>query len=615
MHWPASGRRSDRTVAVRAAVNGASALLALAATLLALALLPATALGHAELVQTAPERGARLERSPEQVSFRFNEPVEASFGAVQVYDSEGKRVGDGELVRPGDRSDTVGTALVAGLPDGTYTATYRVVSADSHPISGGLVFVVGDGAATALTVSDLLADGEAGSVTKVGFGVVRAVAYGAMAVVLGGLLFLLVVWTAVLRTGADASGRWRDASAAFSRRSRTVLAWGVAAGALSSVLGLAFQGAIAGGTPVWDALDPKVLDEVLDTRFGTLWGLRALLWLVLGLVVLWPRPAVRVPALASARLGADGAAVGPPANVAALGVVAVLALAIALTAGLSGHAGVTDPTWLLLPADALHVLAMSAWSGCLLMLLVAVPAATRRLEPAARTRVLAGALARVSPIALASVLVLLATGSGQSIAHLSAVSDLWETGFGRAIAVKATLFLALCSLGAHHRRRGIPRLKALATAGEPTARAGVTVRTALRSEIALFAGVLAATSVLVASSPAAAGPSVASERATLGPAQLELTMEPLQVGPNELHLYLFDRSDGTQWTRVEEIEAALRLPDREIGPLPVDLRKAGSGHYVATRADVGVAGDWELRLKLRVSDFDVYTTTLPVEIR
>jgi copper transport protein len=228
--------------------------------LLAVLALPAAALGHAELLESSPGRGEQLEQAPRQVTFRFSETVEASFGGVQVFDGEGRRVDDGKLVRPGGRADTVGTNLESGLPDGTYTATYRVISADSHPISGGVVFTVGDsGGEAAVAVSDLLDQGEAGPVTEVGFGFVRGLSYAAMALALGGLLFLLAVWAPALRGLADASPAWADASAAFGRRAHTILAAALATGVVTSLLGILFQGAVAGGTSLWSAFDPGTI--------------------------------------------------------------------------------------------------------------------------------------------------------------------------------------------------------------------------------------------------------------------------------------------------------------------------------------------------------------------
>ena len=68
---------------------------------------------------------------------------------------------------PGRRDEEIAVALPDDLPDGSYTATYRVVSADSHPVSGGFVFAVGEGsAAPAASVSELVDDEQASAATK-----------------------------------------------------------------------------------------------------------------------------------------------------------------------------------------------------------------------------------------------------------------------------------------------------------------------------------------------------------------------------------------------------------------------------------------------------------------
>ena len=89
---------------------------------------------------TSPARGAVLRRQPRAVVFRFGESVEGNFGAVRVFDAKGRRVDDNKVVHPGGRGSEVAVGLQPHLKDGTYTATYRVISADSHPVSGGVVF-------------------------------------------------------------------------------------------------------------------------------------------------------------------------------------------------------------------------------------------------------------------------------------------------------------------------------------------------------------------------------------------------------------------------------------------------------------------------------------------
>ena len=132
---------------------------------------------------------------------RFDEPVEASFGALRVFDEQGREVQAGKPFRPGGDASRVAVKLRAGTRPGGFTATYRVVSADSHPVSGGFVFTVGDAGAPAKTVDELLQGSDAGPVTSTAFAVVRAVQYGAIAIGLGALVFLLWAWAPRSRTG------------------------------------------------------------------------------------------------------------------------------------------------------------------------------------------------------------------------------------------------------------------------------------------------------------------------------------------------------------------------------------------------------------------------------
>ena len=103
---------------------------------------PATALAHATVESTSPSRGAALAKEPERVVFRFSESVETQFGAVRVFDARGRRVDRGATSQPTAASAAV--RLRPGLPDGAYTATYNIVSADSHPVSGGFSFTIGE---------------------------------------------------------------------------------------------------------------------------------------------------------------------------------------------------------------------------------------------------------------------------------------------------------------------------------------------------------------------------------------------------------------------------------------------------------------------------------------
>jgi copper transport protein len=581
--------------------------LALAGLVAAVAAGPASA--HALLEATTPERGAALDAAPRQVVLRFSEPVEIQFGAVRVYDAAGAQVQEGDAFHPGGDDSAVAVRLRGGLSDGAYTTTYRVISADSHPISGGFVFGVGDGAAASgVTVGELLDDAGSGPVTSVAFAATRALQFAAIALAVGALAVLLLVWLPALVALAAPGAAWGPASDAFAARWRRLLIGAGLLGLASALVALPLQAATAGGSTFWDGLGE--VGAVLDTRFGTVWGIGALAWLAV--VVLAVARRATAPAARPATVGAAGLAV--PRSGPWLAALALPLGWLVLLPALGGHASVQEPVAVLLPANVLHVVAASAWIGGIATLVVALPAATRLLEPADRTRLLSGAVGRFSTLALVSVAALLTGGILQSLLELGAVDDLIDTAYGRAIVVKSVLVALLLCIGAWNRGRTLPALAA--RAGESPGRPGVALRRALRAEVALGVAALAATGALAGYSPSdvqATGPFSGS--ADIGPARAELTVEPALAGPNEIHIYFFERADGSQWDATKELTVEASLPERDIAPIELEPRKAGPGHYVMGGAPLAPAGDWTLEFAARVSDFDEFRTSFEVPIK
>ncbi len=574
----------------------------------------APAAAHAVLRETSPARGVTVESQPKLVYFTFSEAVEGSFGAVRVFDGDGKRVDSGDVVRPkGQKS--IGIGLEKGLPRGSYTATYRAISADGHPVSGGFVFSIGAPSATVKTVAELTSASEIGAATDIGFGIARGSTYAAIAITIGSLVFLLLVWLPALQTATGGGFEWLQASERFARRIRRLLLAALAVGVVGEAAQIVFQGATAAGTTFWGALDADVVREVLQTRFGTA-HLIACGVFAGGLVLFSARD--WVPVLRPAVVGAAGVAPPPRLGRAELALLFVLGAALAISPSLGGHASTQSPTGLLIPTDVLHVIAMSTWIGGLVTLVLVLPAATRALAATDRTRLLAAVLVRFSPLALAAVITLVATGLVQSYVHVRSLDNLIHTGFGRAVLIKMCLMVALIALGAHNRSRSLPRLRALAAGGDSPGAAGLTLRRALRAEVALLAVVLGVTAALVSYPPPvavgkAAGPFAATK--TLGPLELQLTVDPAKAGANTMHLYLTRANDGSQFDQTKELRVQMALPGKDIGPLTAKPAKAGPGHYVIPAADFPLAGDWRVNFTDRVSEFDQYETTIEVPIK
>jgi copper transport protein len=314
-------------------VRRLAALITLVAGLFGVGLFVATsAAAHAVVVSSNPADGARLAAAPSNVSVTFDESVGLGGGGyLRVVDQVGRRVDNGSATHPGGDGTKISVPMRAGLGDGTYTASYRVVSADSHPVAGAIRFVVGDGALGAGATGPQTVD----RLTSTTFDVVRWISFTGLAVLGGGWL-MFSVWPA----GRD------------DRRARALLWTGWGAATAGTLAELIVQGPYVAGLGLGRLGQWNLLDATLHTTFGGAHSARLLLLGALG-ATLW------LLLRDQQRSGLQEVA-------------GLLGLGVAVTFPIAGHASTQDPTWLATTSDTVHLVAMAAWVGGLMMLLVAV---------------------------------------------------------------------------------------------------------------------------------------------------------------------------------------------------------------------------------------------------
>ncbi len=577
------------------------------------------ALAHAQLLGTSPLSGAIVKVQPAEVIFKFNQDVGGTLGAVRVYNAQGTEVDDLNVSHPDGNERWMGVGLKAHLPDGTYTGTYRVISADTHIVYGGVVFSIGHaGAAPKFTVAGLIGKNESGEVTRVAFGVVRALNYLTLALMIGGLAFLFFAWTPALTAVAGGEERWSLASRVFSSRLGRLFAFAVLLGVVVSVLGVLLQGASAAGVSLWSSLKASIVENTLESRFGRVWGLRAIDWILLGVLLQVMRATGRgaIPVLGQSAAGGETPRLESRPPRAVLALLALGALYLAITPAFAGHASIESPVGVFFPSDVLHVLSGGVWVGGIACLLLAVPGATRRLDGPERSRLLLATLARFSPLALGAVIAIAVTGVIQAYIDVRSFNGLFHTTYGALIIAKVLLLSTLIGLGWVNRERVVPALRRLVGDGRSPGWVGALARRTMRGELALMLCVFGVTAALISYAPpidAASGPF--SANTTLGPAELEITVEPAKVGLNTVHLYLINAKTGTQFTATKELTANARLPAKGIGPLPLKASLAGPGHYILSSVVLSPGGSWNIELTDRVSEFEQYTRTVKVPIR
>ncbi len=165
---------------------------------------------HAVLMKAAPAANQQLDAAPRELELAFNENV----GPVlfKVLDRTGKETG-----KPGEiRIDGNSLFLPLGetLANGTYIVTYRVISADTHPVGGSFAFAVGEPVASG---ADAAASGGADSAWVLPTYLNRVLLYASMLLAAGSALRLLIMrWPAVVEPRLRRQGRIAALVAAFA---------------------------------------------------------------------------------------------------------------------------------------------------------------------------------------------------------------------------------------------------------------------------------------------------------------------------------------------------------------------------------------------------------------
>ncbi|MEU2712702.1 copper resistance protein CopC [Streptomyces sp. NPDC007205] len=601
---------------------------------------PASA--HAALTGSDPAQGVVVKQAPSQVALTFSEKVAMNDDSLRVLDPKGKPVRTG---KPANLSGTTyAVRLKSGLGKGTYTVTYQVVSADSHPVSGAYTFSIGAPSQTVVSgTGPVVGGGVVGGLYAFG----RYASYAGFIVLAGGAAFVLACWQ-------------RGASVRALQR-LVVGGWLTLTAATLWLLLL--RGAYTTSGKVADVFDLGLLGQVLQTKTGAALVSRLLLLAAAALFI-----AVLFGAYTKREEGQEkrdltfGLAIG--------GV--VVAAGLATSWAMAEHASVGLQPGIAMPVDVVHLLAVATWLGGLTALLVALYRAP------AETPVQSSAVRRFSRVALGSVIALVATGTYQSWRQLGSWSAFTDTRYGQLLLVKIGLVALLVGIASVSRRwtgrladavaLGKPekeRVTASKTAGRSSGsgdskraaqlarqraamdaarqkrlRDGDPNRFGLRRSVLAEAGVavvlLAVTTWLTQTEPGrteleaktAASSSSSSSTApsngaltldmpfdtggTDGKGVISIDLDPARVGGNEMHVYV-QRPNGRAFD-IPEVKVAFTLEAKKIGPLPVTPDHITTGHWSANGVQIPMAGDWKIAVTVRTSHIDQVTVSKNAQI-
>ncbi len=615
------------------------------------------ALAHAKLESTSPADGTVVGTAPTTVSATFDEQVGVSADSLRVFGPGGQRADNGATTH-GSVPQEITVGLLPSLARGTYTVAWHVVSADSHHVQGAFTFSIGAPSSTVVNLNSVGQSGSSG-LTNFAFGVVRGLAFACFAVLIGAVMFVICCWPA----GAARPGMLRLAMGAWG---------GLAAATLAAIL---LQGVYGAGQGLGHLFWPDVLHATLYSRYGRALGARLLLVVVALIAFSVTLESLDSPGTAASRRARLVA--GAVWGTLTIGLASTWAVADHAGTGIQVPLAVPADV-IHLTAVAIWTGGLATLVTIVLRRPDS-SGATRRAERRryqAATAEAARAVSRFSPIALGCVGAIVATGTYQAWRGVGTWGALFETTYGRLLLVKIVAICALVALGNLARQR-VQRLRApvaaiTAAAAIPvreiaqpemvTVKAGARgrgnhgshgsrpsrtgtrndpggppddeaqlnadqatltlrrLRWSVSVEVAIVTVVLAVTAVLV-NTPTGrdtyAPPATASATFNTGGPQgtgvVSVTVTPARLGPNELRVSVTNTKG--QPNRPQEVDAAVALPARNLGPLPVKLTPSGPGAYVsATPVIVTLTGQWQVQITIRSDAFDETTVTLPVSV-
>jgi copper transport protein len=512
------------------------------------ALVGATAAhGHASLIGTEPSDRMVVAQAPSALTLTFNEPVSPL--VLRLAQPDGVVV---DLKGVAARGAVVTVTMPSELQRGTHLLSWRVISADGHPVGGALTFSVGKPSAAPTARAS-----ETDKRLRAAIWFARLVLYVGLFVGVGGAFY--ICWIAVSPPSA-----W----------TRNAIMIAMVCGIAAALISVALQGVDVLGVPFADIRDPHVWGIGLANFYGLTLAI-AIVTLLLGLASNRAKRQLDRWCAAAALAG------------------------VGLALAASGHAATAGPAWVMRPAVFLHGLTAAFWIGVLL------PLATALRDGQGRSELLR--FSRVIPLPLA---VLGATGAVLAVIQVRQVAALWTTNYGLILSGKLAMVCALLAFAAINRW-----LTPRAASGESSSARllvrSITIELAL---VALVLALVASwrftpppRSLLA---PQAQPIHVHIHTAK---AMADLQIQPPNAMGQRITITLLDGEFRP--LSAKEVVLTLSKPDAGIEPLRLPATRQGDATWHIEGLRLPMPGRWHGRVEILVNDFEKTTIEDEFELR
>ncbi|MEQ8736736.1 MAG: CopD family protein [Rhodospirillaceae bacterium] len=519
---------------------------------------------HAVLLGSTPAAEASLDESPKEIIFNFNENVGPIF--IKILDRTGKEAGElGEWTVDGN--DVI-TPVNGELPDGTYIATYRVISADTHPVGGSVVFAVGEVVAS---MEDVSAGGGETSGWVIPVAINRFIQYSAMLLAAGAALFIV---------GMSVPPQVEPSVYHMGKLSAIIAA-------ISYVLALGFGGA-----------------EMMLGGPGAIFSGAA--WSQALSSTLAPSAFVGIPGLLILVFAFGKGPEGKSTPLLLLGSVTAVGSFL-----VTGHAATAPPVWLMAPVVAVHLFCAAFWIAALYPL--------AKITQVATVQEAGAVMAQFSERAVLTVGALFASGAIITWTQVEDPSNMLTTDYGWRLTAKLAVFFALLGLAAMNKMVLTPALEKADPAAAPKLRRSITFE-----YIAMILIIAAAVSLTLVTPPRATidmeggtgemGMGGFQTTIAKGKYTADFSIDPGRTTGSNMVMIEF-KDDAGNPVEMIDVNIVWALPTAGLEGIEGRGEMVMPGMYHFMFDQLIIPGEWEARIDAFVDDFDkqIFRTTVPIK--
>ncbi len=520
-------------------------------------------------MDSSPKAGQMLDTTPTEIVATFNEGVGPIF--FKILDRTGKEVGNpGEIKLDGLR---MLLPLRDKLANGTYIFTYRVISADTHPVGTTFGFSIGEPMADAASLTAAADQGKTAWTYAVAAN--RWLLYSTMLLAVGSALFVLVL---TLSAPVAARAMWLGRIAAIIA-------------AVSYIAGIGIGGAemqMGGGSAL---LAAKSWSSGLASTLA-------------------PSAAIGVPAMLLL-IWSVGKGVTPPRS----GALAVGTAAGVASFLVTGHAATAAPVWLMATTVGLHLFGTAFWLGALYPLYQSTKLQSVRESGALMTQFSTRAVYAVAAIVLSGAII--------SWTQLTSFANFFGNDYGNALLRKLLLFVVVLAIAAWNKIKLTPAME------RDDVTAAARMRRSIRIEYLLFILILGVAMSLTLTQPprarvaqaagAAAGMQMGVDgikktvTSTAG-YSLDIELTPAKAGENMLMATVKDPK-GQVLMNLADLEIVASLESAGISEIRLKGAKLPNGQWHVMIKEMLIPGEWTMGADAFITDFDKVEFATKLDIK